>query len=53
LKGKIRLHFKLTSSQRALSILNNWDTEKNKFIKIFPKELKAILSKGDHKTSFA
>ena len=39
----IRNHFKYTGSQRALNILQNWEEEKDKFIKIMPKEYKAVL----------
>jgi glutamate synthase (NADPH/NADH) large chain len=43
LRTLIRNHFKYTSSISAIRILNNWDVEKSKFIKVFPKEYKKVL----------
>lgn len=43
LRTLIRNHFKYTSSISAIQILNNWDIEKNNFIKVFPKEYKKVL----------
>jgi len=40
----IRNHFKYTSSISAIRILNNWEEEKRKFIKVFPKEYKKVLA---------
>ena len=39
----IRNHFKHTGSLRALEILQNWDQAKDHFLKIMPKEYKAVL----------
>lgn len=41
----LKRHIHLTGSERATYILENWATEKNKFIKVFPREYKAVLRK--------
>lgn len=41
----LKRHIHLTRSERATYILENWATEKNKFIKVFPREYKAVLRK--------
>ena len=46
-KKRIRKHFLLTGSTNALDILNNWDDNNSRFIKIYPKELKAIYQKNN------
>ena len=46
-KKQIRKHFLLTGSTNALDILNNWDDNNSRFIKIYPKELKAIYQKNN------
>ncbi len=43
LKEKINKYLKQTKSLIASDILEDWEVSKFKFIKIFPKELKAIL----------
>jgi len=43
LRTLIRSHFKYTSSLSAIRILNDWEGEKRKFIKVFPKEYKKVL----------
>lgn len=43
LRYLIRNHFKYTSSLSAIKILNDWETEKVKFTKVFPKEYKKVL----------
>tara|TARA_Y100000385_G_scaffold291401_1_gene369167 strand:- start:22103 stop:26614 length:4512 start_codon:yes stop_codon:yes gene_type:complete len=43
LREYIRNHFKYTGSQKALEILQNWEEKKNQFLKIMPKEYKAVL----------
>ncbi len=43
LRHHIRNHFKYTSSLSAIAILNNWEEEKKKFTKVFPKEYKKVL----------
>jgi len=39
----IKNHKKYTSSKKATSILNNWNQNKNRFIKIMPSEYKKAL----------
>ncbi|MGN0003314.1 MAG: glutamate synthase large subunit [Sphingobacterium composti] len=41
----LKRHINLTKSERASFILENWATEKNKFIKVFPREYKNVLLK--------
>ncbi len=41
----LKRHVNLTKSARASYILENWATEKNKFIKVFPREYKNVLLK--------
>ena len=41
----LKRHVNLTKSARASFILENWATEKNKFIKVFPREYKNVLLK--------
>jgi len=43
LRSDIRNHFKYTGSTTALSILQDWDTQRAKFIKIMPEEYKRAL----------
>lgn len=43
LRTLIRNHFKYTSSLSAIKILNDWEVEKKKFVKVFPKEYKRVL----------
>ncbi len=38
-------HINLTNSRKANHILNNWNSEKAKFIKVFPREYKKVLQK--------
>ena len=45
LRAHIRNHFKHTGSLRALKMLKNWTSVKGDFIKIMPKEYKAVLAK--------
>ena len=42
-QNQLKEHVKLTSSAKALKLLNNWQREKKRFYKVFPKEFKAIL----------
>jgi len=53
LRKQIRAHFNMTSSRIAQEILGNWEEYKNSFIKVFPKELKAILEKQNSKAELA
>ncbi|WP_149913187.1 glutamate synthase large subunit [Sphingobacterium cavernae] len=41
----LKRHVNLTKSARASYILENWATEKNRFIKVFPREYKNVLLK--------
>ena len=45
LRTLIRNHFKYTGSNKALEILQSWDDAKFQFIKVMPKEYKAVLEK--------
>jgi glutamate synthase (NADPH/NADH) large chain len=45
LRDMVRNHFKFTSSDRALEILNDWDKLKGQFIKVMPRDYKAVLEK--------
>ena len=44
-RAMVRKHFHYTSSKVALNILNDWDTFKEHFIKIMPRDYKAVLEK--------
>lgn len=41
----LRNHFRFTSSKQALHLLNDWDNAKRYFIKVMPKDYKAVLEK--------
>jgi len=41
----LKRHIHLTKSERASSILNNWAAEKNRFIKVYPREYKNVVNK--------
>lgn len=41
----LKRHILLTKSQRATDILENWQTHKKFFIKVFPREYKNVLRK--------
>ena len=41
----IRDHFRYTSSKHALDILNDWDKAKKQFVKVMPRDYKAVLEK--------
>ncbi|WP_270089521.1 glutamate synthase large subunit [Sphingobacterium sp. SYP-B4668] len=41
----LKRHTHLTKSERAGYILQNWNAEKSKFIKVFPREYKNVLLK--------
>ena len=49
----VRNHFSCTSSNVALTILNEWDTVKKHFIKIMPTDYKRVLEqhKNNKKSS--
>jgi glutamate synthase domain-containing protein 3 len=41
----IRNHFRYTSSEVALEILNNWEERSGHFVKVMPKDYKAVLQR--------
>ena len=43
LKGLIQNHFKYTKSTVATDILDNWEQELTKFIKVFPIDYRRVL----------
>jgi glutamate synthase domain-containing protein 2/glutamate synthase domain-containing protein 3 len=43
LKGLIERHFQFTGSTRAKALLENWDTARRQFVKVFPTEYKRAL----------
>jgi len=44
-RALLREHFLCTSSKKALEILNGWEEKKKIFIKVIPRDYKAILEK--------
>lgn len=44
-KSMVEQHYEYTNSKRSKSILDNWDTERKKFIKVIPKDYKKALQK--------
>jgi glutamate synthase domain-containing protein 3 len=49
LKNTIQKHFKLTGSARAGEILENWDRERQHFVKVFPHEYRRALGEMHEK----
>ena len=45
LQQMVRNHFTYTSSKRALDMLNDWDTHCARFVKIMPRDYKAVLER--------
>jgi glutamate synthase (NADPH/NADH) large chain len=43
LRGLMERHFKYTGSSRARELLDNWETARGKFVKVFPTEYKRAL----------
>jgi len=43
LKRMVERHFKYTGSTRARNILDDWNNERSKFVKVFPTEYKRAL----------
>jgi len=43
LKDLVERHFKYTGSEQAKAILRDWDTARQKFVKVFPTEYKRAL----------
>ena len=50
-RNLVREHFRYTDSQKALSILNDWDTLKMHFVKVMPRDYKAVLAEKKEKES--
>jgi len=44
LRKMVRNHFSYTSSTVALGILNDWETKKALFVKVMPRDYKAVLA---------
>ena len=54
LKDLIQMHASKTGSIRATEILENWDEEKESFIKVMPRDYKrALQAKAAHRKSAA
>jgi glutamate synthase (NADPH/NADH) large chain len=51
LKGLIERHFQFTGSPRAKSLLENWDSARRQFVKVFPTEYKRALTELGAKKS--
>ncbi|MDH3648096.1 MAG: glutamate synthase large subunit [Saprospiraceae bacterium] len=49
----IREHFRFTASSTALEILENWDENIGHFVKVMPKDYKAVLLKMQEKKELA
>lgn len=49
LRELIRNHFRFTGSQKALMVLENWETIKTHFVKVMPRDYKAVLAKRREK----
>ena len=45
LRRMVREHFRHTGSQKALAILNDWNDLKGAFVKVMPRDYKAVLAK--------
>jgi glutamate synthase (NADPH) large chain len=45
LRRMVREHFRHTGSQKALTILNDWNDMKEAFVKVMPRDYKAVLAK--------
>ncbi len=45
LTALIEQHLAETGSKKAQQILNNWENERNRFVKVFPVEYKQLLAK--------
>ena len=43
LKGEIEKHVEYTGSERAKAILNDWESEKSKFLKVLPRDYERML----------
>ena len=47
----VRNHFTYTSSKRALDMLNDWDTYRARFVKVMPRDYKAVLARKGEQPS--
>ncbi|MEZ4983894.1 MAG: glutamate synthase large subunit [Saprospiraceae bacterium] len=45
LRKMLRNHFSYTSSKKALDLLNNWDDILPQFVKVMPRDYKAVLAR--------
>ena len=43
-RNLVREHFRYTASQKALTILNEWEVLKKHFVKVMPRDYKAVLA---------
>ncbi|MEM9835207.1 MAG: glutamate synthase large subunit [Bacteroidota bacterium] len=53
LKQMVRNHFSYTSSKTALDLLENWDEELSHFIKVMPRDYKAVLERKQEQPNVA
>jgi glutamate synthase (NADPH/NADH) large chain len=44
LRGLIERHFQFTGSMRAKALLENWDSSRRQFVKVFPTDYKRALA---------
>ena len=49
LRQMIRNHFAYTSSKTALAMLNDWEQNLGKFVKVMPRDYKAVLERKQEK----
>ena len=49
----LRNHFSYTSSKLALAMLNDWETTLQHFIKVMPRDYKAVLERKQEKPNIA
>lgn len=53
LRQMLRNHFSYTSSKLALAMLNDWETTLQHFIKVMPRDYKAVLERKQEKPNIA
>jgi glutamate synthase (NADPH/NADH) large chain len=46
----LKKHVSLTGSKVAQDLLKNWNVASTKFVKVFPKDYKAVLLKAEYQT---
>jgi glutamate synthase (NADPH/NADH) large chain len=44
LRGLIERHLRYTGSTHALAVLDDWDVQRRKFVKVFPHEYRRALT---------